>query len=105
MLAALTHSFSVLDTVGQTTKSVPVVGGVTDPLLKTVGGVTDGLPIVSELQTDSQGAENSMLTLDTQVGGNGQPSEEEIALAKKKRALALRKKQLALEEEEMAMEG
>jgi hypothetical protein len=37
---------SLVDTVGQTTKSVPVVGGVTDPVLKTVGGVTEGLPIV-----------------------------------------------------------
>jgi hypothetical protein len=40
---------SLVDTVGQTTKSVPVVGGVTDPVLKTVGGVTEGLPIVRKL--------------------------------------------------------
>lgn len=39
--------FSVLNTVGETTKGVPVVGEVTDPVLKTVGGVTDGLPVVS----------------------------------------------------------
>jgi hypothetical protein len=42
-------SFSVLNTVDDTTKGLPVVGGVTSPLLKTVGGVTDGLPVVSLL--------------------------------------------------------
>ena len=38
---------SVTDTLNQTTKGLPIVGGVTEPLLDTVGGVTDGLPIVS----------------------------------------------------------
>jgi hypothetical protein len=42
----LTAIPSVLNTVGETTKGLPIVGEVTDPLLKTVGGVTDGLPIV-----------------------------------------------------------
>lgn len=37
---------SLLNTVDQTTKDLPIVGGITSPLLKTVGGVTDGLPIV-----------------------------------------------------------
>lgn len=39
----------LLNTVDDTTKGLPIVGGVTSPLLKTVGGVTDGLPIVSSL--------------------------------------------------------
>jgi hypothetical protein len=43
----LLTSLSVLNTVDDTTKGLPVVGGVTSPLLKTVGGVTDGLPVVS----------------------------------------------------------
>lgn len=38
---------SLLNTVDDTTKGLPIVGGVTSPLLKTVGGVTDQLPIVS----------------------------------------------------------
>ena len=38
---------SVTDTLNQTTKGLPIVGGITEPLLDTVGGVTDGLPIVS----------------------------------------------------------
>ena len=37
----------VTDTLNQTTKGLPIVGGITEPLLDTVGGVTDGLPIVS----------------------------------------------------------
>ncbi len=41
------HFFRLLNTVDGTTKDLPVVGGVTSPLLKTVGGVTDQLPIVS----------------------------------------------------------
>ena len=40
------YSPSLLNTVDQTTKDLPIVGGITSPLLKTVGGVTDGLPIV-----------------------------------------------------------
>lgn len=39
----------LLNTVDDTTKGLPIVGGVTSPLLKTVGGITDGLPIVSSL--------------------------------------------------------
>ena len=38
---------SVTDTLNQTTKGLPIVGGITEPLLDTVGGVTEGLPIVS----------------------------------------------------------
>lgn len=47
--------FRLLNTVDDTTKGLPIVGGVTNPLLKTVGGVTDELPIVSQLshQTSS----------------------------------------------------
>lgn len=41
-----TDTGRLLNTVDETTKGLPVVGGVTSPLLKTVGGVTDGLPIV-----------------------------------------------------------
>jgi hypothetical protein len=37
----------LLNTVDDTTKGLPIVGGITSPLLKTVGGVTDQLPIVS----------------------------------------------------------
>lgn len=44
---ASTNLCSLLNTVDDTTKGLPVVGGVTSPLLKTVGGVTDGLPVVS----------------------------------------------------------
>jgi hypothetical protein len=40
---------SVTDTLNKTTKGLPMVGGITEPLLDTVGGVTDGLPIVSSL--------------------------------------------------------
>lgn len=43
----MAYILSVLNTVDDTTKDLPIVGGVTSPLLKTVGGVTDGLPIVS----------------------------------------------------------
>jgi hypothetical protein len=42
-----THACRLLNTVDDTTKGLPIVGGITSPLLKTVGGVTDGLPIVS----------------------------------------------------------
>lgn len=42
----LTSHARVLNTVNDTTKGLPVVGQVTDPVLQTVGGVTDGLPIV-----------------------------------------------------------
>jgi hypothetical protein len=44
--ALLSRSPSLLNTVDETTKGLPVVGGVTSPLIKTVRGVTDGLPIV-----------------------------------------------------------
>lgn len=37
---------SLLNTVDDTTKGLPIVGGITSPLLQTVGGVTDQLPIV-----------------------------------------------------------
>jgi len=36
----------VTDTLNDTTKGLPVVGGITEPLLGTVGSVTDELPIV-----------------------------------------------------------
>lgn len=36
----------LLGTVDDTTKGLPIVGGITSPLLQTVGGVADGLPIV-----------------------------------------------------------
>jgi hypothetical protein len=45
-LAEGTDTGRLLNTVDETTKGLPIVGGVTSPLLKTVGGVTDGLPIV-----------------------------------------------------------
>lgn len=41
-----TNARRLLNTVDETTKGLPIVGGITSPLLKTVGGVTDGLPIV-----------------------------------------------------------
>lgn len=41
-----TDTGRLLNTVDETTKGLPIVGGITSPLLKTVGGVTDGLPIV-----------------------------------------------------------
>lgn len=46
LYATQAYSPSLLNTVDQTTKDLPIVGGITSPLLKTVGGVTDGLPIV-----------------------------------------------------------
>lgn len=42
-----TDARRLLNTVDDTTKGLPIVGGITSPLLKTVGGITDGLPIVS----------------------------------------------------------
>ena len=45
----MTNPRRLLNTVDDTTKGLPIVGGVTSPLLKTVGGITDGLPIVSSL--------------------------------------------------------
>lgn len=41
-----TDARRLLNTVDDTTKGLPILGGITSPLLKTVGGVTDGLPIV-----------------------------------------------------------
>ena len=46
LLVKETDTGRLLNTVDETTKGLPIVGGVTSPLLKTVGGVTDGLPIV-----------------------------------------------------------
>jgi len=91
----------VLNTVGETTKGLPIVGEITDPLLKTVGGVTDGLPIVGsgglggqqQAQPQAQRKAKAALT-----------PEEQKALEKKRRLIALRKQQLALEAEEMALD-
>ena len=96
-----------------TTKGLPIVGGVTSPLLKTVGGVTDGLPVVSSTKSSSR---KRVLTFDSQVGANGQQAQaqpktqkprkvltEAEQKEKKKRALALKKKQLELEAAELEM--
>jgi hypothetical protein len=92
LLLILTNH-SVLNTVDETTKGLPVVGGVTSPVLKTVGGVTDGLPIV--------GGGGGQAQQQQQVQG-GEMTEAQLK-AKKKKALALKKKQLELEAMEMEM--
>jgi hypothetical protein len=108
------------------TKELPVVGGITSPLLKTVGGVTDGLPIVSLplilpififLICRRQGLKTSLLQVGSGgLGGAGNSSqaqpqqaltpEQQQAklLAKKKKMMAIKKQQLALEMAEMEME-
>ncbi|KAF2280497.1 uncharacterized protein EI97DRAFT_391669 [Westerdykella ornata] len=85
----------VLNTVNDTTKNIPVVGDVTDPLLQTVGGVTDELPIVGSGGQASGKQAQQQLT-----------PEQAAALQKerKKRAIALKKQQLALEAEEMGLD-
>jgi hypothetical protein len=82
-----------LDTVDETTKGLPVAGGVTSPVLKTVRGVTDGLPIVG-----SDGGGNELAK--TQEGG-----QTAKALAAKKRMIALKKQQLEIERAELEMEA
>jgi len=82
----------VLNTVDDTTKGLPVVGGVTSPVLKTVGGVTEGLPVVG----GSGGGQNAQA-----VPKQAMSDEQKL---KKQKALALKKRQLALEQEEAELE-
>jgi hypothetical protein len=90
--ASTNKPHSVLNTVDDTTKGLPVVGGVTSPVLKTVGGVTEGLPVVGGSGKKAAPAQ-----------AGGEMTEEQLK-AKKKKALALKKKQLELEAAEMEME-
>jgi len=89
----------VTDTVNQTTKGLPIVGGVTEPLLDTVGGVTDELPIVGRT-----GEKKSVQGQQPQAPTQGQDPEA-AASAKKKQIHAMKKRQLALDMEEMEMDG
>ncbi len=124
----------LLNTLDETTKGLPIVGGVTSPLLKTVGGVTDGLPIVCLLNPHpSFQMSHDIDPSSHQVGSGGQARQQTVqtqqyttqqyqapapapkrvlteaekkqkALEKKKRLIALKKQQLELEAAELEME-
>lgn len=102
LYTAQAYSPSLLNTLDQTTKDLPIVGGVTSPLLKTVSGVTDGLPIVGSGGAGRQRSTQAQPQAQRQV--LTEEEQRQRLLEKKRRMIALKKQQLALEAAELDME-
>ncbi|KIW48954.1 uncharacterized protein PV06_01510 [Exophiala oligosperma] len=83
----------ITNTLNSTTKGLPIVRGITEPLLDSVdsGGAPDGGKKPAQAQQPQATAQGQDL--------------EAAALAKKKKLHEMKKRQLALEMEEMEMDG